>query len=90
MMILGGGIIPPLQGKIADYVQSRNPDVVGYGIHQSYWVPVLCFAYLAFLGFAVKGILKKQGIDYDAPVDQAELPPLETVPEGVIDVTKNK
>ena len=90
MMILGGGIIPPLQGKIADYVQSRNPDVVGYGIHQSYWVPVLCFAYLAFLGFAVKGILKKQGIDYDAPVDQGELPPLESVPEGVIDVTKNK
>jgi FHS family L-fucose permease-like MFS transporter len=67
MMILGGGIIPPIQGKIADYVQSKS-DVVGYGIHQSYWVPVLCFAYLAFLGFAVKGILKKQGIDYDAEV----------------------
>ena len=23
MMILGGGIIPPLQGKMADYVQSK-------------------------------------------------------------------
>jgi MFS transporter, FHS family, L-fucose permease len=67
MMILGGGIIPPIQGKIADYVQS-NSTVTGYGIHQSYWVPVLCFAYLAFLGFAVKGILKKQGIDYDSKV----------------------
>ncbi|MFI5129414.1 MAG: MFS transporter [Chitinophagales bacterium] len=67
MMILGGGIIPPIQGKIADYVQS-NSTVVGYGIHQSYWVAVLCFAYLAFLGFAVKGILKKQGIDYDKAV----------------------
>ncbi|MDP4263125.1 MAG: MFS transporter [Bacteroidota bacterium] len=67
MMILGGGIIPPLQGKIADYLQSKS-DMAGYGIHQSYWVPVLCFAYLAFLGFAVKGILKKQGIDYDAEV----------------------
>jgi len=89
MMILGGGIIPPLQGKMADYIQSKS-GVVGYGIHQSYWVPVLCFAYLAFLGFAVKGILKKQGIDYDAPVDQAELPPLETVPEGVVDVTGKK
>ncbi len=88
MMILGGGIIPPLQGKIADYVQSKST-VIGYGIHQSYWVPVLCFAYLAFLGFAVRGILKKQGIDYDAPVDQ-ELPPLEPVPEGVLDVTGNK
>ena len=37
MMILGGGIIPPLQGKLADYLQSKS-DVVGYGIHQSYWV----------------------------------------------------
>jgi MFS transporter, FHS family, L-fucose permease len=67
MMILGGGIIPPIQGKIADYVQSSS-DIAGYGIHQSYWVAVACFAYLAFLGFAVKGILKKQGIDYDAEV----------------------
>lgn len=59
MMILGGGIIPPIQGKLADVI----------GIHQSYWVPVVCFAYLAFFAFAVKGILKKQGIDYDAAVE---------------------
>jgi FHS family L-fucose permease-like MFS transporter len=58
MMILGGGIIPPLQGKLADVV----------GIHQSYWVPAACFAFLAFFAFAVKGILRKQGIDYDAEV----------------------
>ncbi len=64
MMILGGGIIPPLQGKLADYLQSKS-DVVGVGIHQSYWVPVACFAYLAFFAFAVKGILKRQGIDYE-------------------------
>lgn len=56
MMILGGGIIPPLQGKLADII----------GIHQSYWVAAVCFAYLAFFGFAVKGILKKQGIDYES------------------------
>ena len=56
MMILGGGIIPPIQGKLADVI----------GIHQSYWVPAICFAYLAFFAIAVKGILKKQGIDYDA------------------------
>src|SRR5258705_6741012 len=78
MMILGGGIIPPIQGKIADYVQS-NSTVVGYGIHQSYWVPVLCFAYLAFLGFAVRGILKKQGIDYDRAPEPAVI---ESFPEG--------
>ncbi len=59
MMILGGGIIPPIQGKLADVI----------GIHQSYWVCVVCFAYLAFFAFAVKGILKRQGIDYDAAVD---------------------
>jgi FHS family L-fucose permease-like MFS transporter len=59
MMILGGGIIPPIQGKLADVI----------GIHQSYWVCVVCFAYLAFFAFAVKGILKNQGIDYDAAVE---------------------
>src|SRR6266496_5220447 len=80
MMILGGGIIPPLQGKMADYIQSKS-GVVGYGIHQSYWVPVLCFAYLAFLGFAVKGILKKQGIDYDSPPEEQQAA-IEPVPEG--------
>jgi MFS transporter, FHS family, L-fucose permease len=64
MMILGGGIIPPLQGKLADFIQSRSTEP-GVGIHQSYWIPVICFAYLAFLGFALKGILKKQGLDYD-------------------------
>lgn len=59
MMILGGGIIPPIQGKVADVI----------GIHQSYWIAVVCFAYLAFFAFAVKGILKRQGIDYDAQVE---------------------
>lgn len=59
MMILGGGIIPPIQGKLADVI----------GIHQSYWVCVICFAYLAFFAIAVKSILKRQGIDYDAAVE---------------------
>lgn len=56
MMILGGGIIPPIQGKLADVI----------GIHESYWVAVMCFAYLAFFAFIVKGILGKQGVNYDA------------------------
>lgn len=59
MMILGGGIIPPIQGKLAD--------IPSVGIHQSYWVAVICFAYLAFFAFIVTGILRKQGINYDAP-----------------------
>ena len=65
MMILGGGIIPPIQGKVADYLQSSHIDMPGYGIHNSFWVAVICFAYLLFFAIAVKGILKKQGINYD-------------------------
>lgn len=61
MMILGGGIIPPIQGKLADIM----------GIHHSYVIAAVCFAYLAFFAFAVKGILRKQGIDYDADVSAA-------------------
>ena len=52
MMILGGGIIPPLQGKLADII----------GIHNSYFIPVLCFGFIAFYGWYVFEILKKQGI----------------------------
>lgn len=55
MMILGGAIIPPIQGKIADTVN----------IHMSYLVAVVCFAYLAFFALRVKSILKSQGIDED-------------------------
>jgi FHS family L-fucose permease-like MFS transporter len=79
MMILGGGIIPPLQGKLADYLQSRS-DVPGIGIHQSYWIAVLCFAYLAVFAFVVKGILKKQGIDYESHTQ--ELSPVMVSPEA--------
>jgi MFS transporter, FHS family, L-fucose permease len=58
MMILGGGIIPPLQGKLADII----------GIHQSYIVGVLCFAYLTFFAWMVKRLLQKQGIQVDEVV----------------------
>ena len=64
MMILGGGIIPPIQGKLADFLQA-NSGVDGFGIHQSYWVAAICFAYLAFFAFIVKRILGRQGINYD-------------------------
>jgi FHS family L-fucose permease-like MFS transporter len=55
MMILGGGIIPPFQGKLADII----------GIHHSYIIAVICFLYLALFSILVKTILKKQGIDVD-------------------------
>jgi FHS family L-fucose permease-like MFS transporter len=50
MMILGGAIIPPLQGKIADI----------FTIQSSYWVAVLCFAYLILYAFLTKKILGDQ------------------------------
>lgn len=56
MMILGGGIIPPIQGKLSDII----------GIHQSYIIAVVCFAYLTLFAILVKGILKKQNIDVDS------------------------
>ena len=87
MMILGGGIIPPIQGKIADYVQTQST-VEGYGIHQSYWVAVVCFAYVGLFAFIVKGILKRQGIDYDQKTDE-DLEPITTSKEGALDVTDN-
>ena len=55
MMILGGGIIPPIQGKISDII----------GIHQSYVVAVVCFGYLVLFAILTKNIFKKQNIDVD-------------------------
>ena len=68
MMILGGGIIPPLQGKLSDYLQATHTETTGYGIHNSYIIPVFCFSYLVFFALKVKSVLKNQGIDYDAEV----------------------
>ena len=52
MMILGGAIIPPLQGKLADI----------FSIQSSYWIAVGCFVYLLFYAFKTKSVLKKQGV----------------------------
>lgn len=52
MMIMGGGIVSVLQGWLAGIV----------GIHASYIVGIVCFAYLAIYAIVVKGILKNQGI----------------------------
>lgn len=55
MMILGGGIIPPIQGKLADII----------GIHNSYIIPVFGFIYIIAFAILVKGFLRKQGIDME-------------------------
>jgi len=58
MMIMGGGIISVLQGLVSESI----------GIQASYMVGVLCFAYLAFYAWRVKGILKAQGISFDEKI----------------------
>lgn len=63
MMILGGSIIPPLQGKIADGSNNVIPGMSG--IHFSYIVPVIGFAYLAYFAWKVSRELISQGIDLD-------------------------
>jgi FHS family L-fucose permease-like MFS transporter len=55
MMILGGAIIPPLQGKLADI----------FSIQSSYWVAVACFVYLLFYAYKTKSVLKNQGITFN-------------------------
>ena len=52
MMILGGAIIPPIQGKLADMI----------GIHFSYIITIFCFAYILFFAIKIKNILINQNI----------------------------
>jgi len=58
MMILGGAIIPPLQGAVGD----------GWDLHKSYLVAAACFAVLALLALKMKEVLKKQGLDFDQQI----------------------
>lgn len=55
MMILGGAIIPPLQGKFADVI----------GIQPSFIVGAICFIYLSFFAFYIKRVLHKQGLKFE-------------------------
>ena len=48
MMILGGAIIPPIQGKLADIM----------GIHESYWIAAICFAYLTYFAQKTGNLIK--------------------------------
>jgi len=59
MMILGGAIIPPMQGALAD---------TPIGIHASYFVAVACFLYLAWHAVQTRNVLKKQGLDFDQQI----------------------
>jgi FHS family L-fucose permease-like MFS transporter len=52
MMILGGAIIPPIQGKFADI----------YGVHNSYWLSTIAFIYLIIFAIIVGKILRSQKV----------------------------
>lgn len=69
MMILGGAIIPPLQGAICD-IDRTSPDGIMNTTytHFSYIVPVICFAYLAWHALKSRQVLKSQGIDFDQQI----------------------
>lgn len=56
MMILGGAIIPPLQGSVGDTT---------HDMHQSYLIAAVCFLFLAWLGLKLRSVLKAQGLDFD-------------------------
>jgi FHS family L-fucose permease-like MFS transporter len=58
MAILGGALIPPVQGLIADL----------YGVHISFVIPIFCYVYLAFYAYIVKGIFNNQGIAFDQTI----------------------
>ncbi len=53
MMIIGGAIIPPIQGLMVDALNA----------HTSYILTVVCFAYLAWYANKVTSVFKKQGIN---------------------------
>lgn len=58
MMILGGAVIPPLQGAIGDKTS----------MHSSYILAAVCFGLLAFLALKLKNVLHAQGLDFDEQV----------------------
>jgi len=56
MMIMGGGFVSVAQGALADEKL--------LGIQHSYWVGVLCFAYLAYFALRIQRELQKRGVEF--------------------------
>lgn len=55
-MIMGGALVPVLQGYLADKI----------GIKESYFIAIICFAYLAWYGIKVRKVLQAQGLDFES------------------------
>jgi FHS family L-fucose permease-like MFS transporter len=47
MAIVGGAVLPELQGKLADHI----------GIQMAFFIPVLCYIYIAIFGFAARNLM---------------------------------
>jgi FHS family L-fucose permease-like MFS transporter len=58
MMILGGAVLPPLQGVLGDLKD----------MHFSYLMAAACFAFLAYLAVKLKKVLTSQGLDFDSQI----------------------
>jgi len=56
MMIMGGGVVSLIQGALAD----ENM----LGIQHSYWVGVVCFAYLAYFALKIQKELRNRGVEF--------------------------
>jgi FHS family L-fucose permease-like MFS transporter len=41
MAIVGGAIIPPIEGKVADMI----------GLQHAFFIPAICYVYIAIFGF---------------------------------------
>lgn len=55
MMILGGAIIPPIQGKLSDII----------GIQESFFVGLVCFVYLTLFALIVRRLLRRQNVEFE-------------------------
>jgi len=58
MAIVGGALLPLLQGKIADQI----------GIQHAFFIPVICYCYIAVFGFAARNLMEAQ-----VPVEAVEV-----------------
>jgi FHS family L-fucose permease-like MFS transporter len=58
MAIVGGALLPVLQGRIADSI----------GIQHAFFIPVLCYLYIAIYGFAARNLTATENTPLQNPV----------------------
>jgi len=58
MMIVGGALLPPLQGVVIDLLDADRSTTVGF--HLSFALPLLCYAFIAWYGFKGSSIQQQE------------------------------